>query len=81
MRRENNMRPELYSDEDIDEFAQIVYESCNSQDCDNCSRRLEVNGETCMADIICDLWRKWKNAQAKHDAADIRMNCEKHNNN
>ena len=63
------MKPELWSDEDIDTFATTVYEECKGKDCDKCPRRLEVNGETCMVDVIGDLWRKWKNTRAEVEAA------------
>ena len=71
------MKPELWSDEDIDTFATTVYEECKEKDCDKCLRRLEVNDETCMVDVIRELWRKWKNTQAEVEAAvaDIERRC------
>lgn len=53
---------ELWSDKDVDEMAHIVWEGCFGSDCDACEHRLEVDNSTCHAELITELWRKWKNA-------------------
>ncbi len=56
---------ELWSAKDVEEMAQIVYSSCLDKDCDACDRRLEVDDSCCHNDLIGELWRKWRNAEAE----------------
>ncbi len=64
---------ELWSDEDIDRLSDIVYSDCVGEDCDQCPYRLEVNNETCKADIIQELWRKWRNERTECKAEIIKL--------
>lgn len=58
-------KPELYDDEDIDNIVKELYENCRDfkYGCESCPYNGELDGESCKADIIMELWRKWHNAR------------------
>lgn len=58
------LRPELFTDEGIEELVEEIYHNiCKGPDgdCEHCSHKDEVEEGVCMADVTMDLWRRWKN--------------------
>lgn len=54
--------PELWDDEDIEAFVKDIYSDCINKECNHCPHYEEIDNDTCMSDIIMELWKKWHNA-------------------
>lgn len=62
MKFEKEKKPELYYTKELEELVNKVYDSCVNMECENCPRNGEIDGESCMSDIIMELWRRWHNS-------------------
>lgn len=58
-------KPELYTDEEIEEYVRKIYFDSLSFCDDDCPCRCELDDNVCCTDIVMELWRKWHNAEAE----------------
>ena len=54
---------ELSANQEInstDNLSTVIYELCKHKDCNTCTDKLTANCESCLVDIVCELWNKLK---------------------